>query len=174
MIRAVLDTNALVSAAIKPEGKPAQIYAQAATRYVLLCSDFIVHEIESVLPRQHIQKKYPSLVTLQLQTRFIADLRSVATMVVSRTMLKVVKEDEKDNQVLACALDGHADYLVTGDRHLLALKLFHRIRIITPTEFFNILNLTALRDSVTPKTRPENFKAMRRRFIEYLGTRHHQ
>lgn len=142
MIRAVLDTNALVSAAVKPEGKPAQIFDQAGTRYELLCSDFIVREVKSVLPRTHIQKKYTRLVTPRLQARFLADVRSVATMVEVHTTLDVVKEDNKDNQVLACAFDGRADYLVTGDHHLLDIKTFRGINILTPAQFLDVLKHT--------------------------------
>lgn len=142
MIRAVLDTNALVSAAVKPEGKPAQIFDQAETRYELLYSDFIVREVESVLPRTHIQKKYTSLVTPRLQARFLADVRGVATMVDVHTTLQVVKEDEKDNQLLACAVDGQADYLVTGDHHLLDIKTFRGINILPPAQFLDVLKHT--------------------------------
>lgn len=142
MIRAVLDTNALVSAAVKPEGKPAQIFDRAGTRYELLCSDFIVQEVEGVLPRTHIQKKYTRLVTPRLQARFLADVRSLATMIGVHTTINMVEQDNKDNQVLACAVDGQADYLVTGDHHLLDIKTFRGIKVLTPAQFLDVLKQT--------------------------------
>jgi len=52
----------------------------------------------------------------------------------------VIPEKLADNEILACALATEADYLVTGDKkHLLPLKSFRRISIISPNEFFNAL-----------------------------------
>lgn len=170
-MRAVLDTNTLVSAVIVPKGKPAQIYEQATLRFDLVSSEFILHEVATVLPRPHIQKRYTALVTPKRQAQFLAHVRSLAMVVGVHTILHVVKEDNKDNQVLACALDGHADYLVTGDHHLLDVKTFRGIKIIEPSTFLDILNITTLRGSVTPRTKPENFKAMRRAFVDYLSTK---
>lgn len=63
MIRAVLDTNILVSAAIKTEGKPAQVLRQSPARFELLTSEYILEELAEALGRPHIQNKYPHQVT---------------------------------------------------------------------------------------------------------------
>ncbi len=47
--------------------------------------------------------------------------------------------DPKDEEVLAAAIEGGANYLVTGDQHLLELRKFQGIRIVTPVEFLSVL-----------------------------------
>jgi hypothetical protein len=46
-----------------------------------------------------------------------------------------IKEDPEDNKFLSCGLEGNANYIVTGDRHLLKIKSFHNVQIITPKKF---------------------------------------
>jgi uncharacterized protein len=49
----------------------------------------------------------------------------------------VIKEDPDDNRVLECAEAGGADYIVSGDRHLLRLKVHSRIPILTARQFLD-------------------------------------
>ncbi len=49
--------------------------------------------------------------------------------------LDVIKADPKDNIILECAVAGNADYIVSGDKHLLDLKEFSGIKILKPAEF---------------------------------------
>lgn len=51
--------------------------------------------------------------------------------------LDVVKDDPDDNKVLACALAAHADYIVSGDGHLLKLGVFKNIPIVTAKDFLD-------------------------------------
>ena len=52
----------------------------------------------------------------------------------------VIKEDPPDNQFLACAIDGKADLIVSGDHHLLDLKTYQGIPIVTARDFLNRLS----------------------------------
>lgn len=139
MIAAVLDTNALISAAIKADGIPAQILALAEDRFILLTSEYILEETRGVLARKHIQSKYRLRVTSSRRREFIKELRESAIIVDVKTNLSVVSKDPKDNPVLACALDGRADYVVTGDRHLLDLEEYRGIHTVTPSQFLRIM-----------------------------------
>jgi uncharacterized protein len=56
-----------------------------------------------------------------------------------KTKLKVVKEDPKDDIVIETAYDGHVDFIVTGDRHLLELESFREIKITTVEKILKIL-----------------------------------
>jgi predicted nucleic acid-binding protein len=47
--------------------------------------------------------------------------------------------DPQDNLFLACALEGHADYVVSGDAHLLEIKYYHGVQIVTPRQFLGLL-----------------------------------
>ncbi len=51
----------------------------------------------------------------------------------------VIKEDPQDNVYLVCAEEGHAEFLVSGDAHLLALQSFRNSAIITPAKFLSLL-----------------------------------
>jgi len=53
----------------------------------------------------------------------------------------VITEDPSDNRYLECALEGDAEYIVSGDQHLVQLATYQRIRILTPKEFLGVLAL---------------------------------
>lgn len=52
--------------------------------------------------------------------------------------LNIVKADPKDNKIIECAVVGKADYVVSGDKHLLDIKEYDKIKIISPKEFLEI------------------------------------
>ena len=66
---------------------------------------------------------------------FSYQLKERAEWIRVHSSLQVIREDPSDDKFLACAVDGRADRIVTGDRHLLRLKSFRGIRIIPPAEF---------------------------------------
>jgi putative PIN family toxin of toxin-antitoxin system len=140
MIRAVLDTNVLVSAVIRRDGKPSQVISRAVVEYSWLTSEYILTETAEVFARKHIQRRYGKWLTPDVQTQFLATARAMVEFVEVHTTLTAVPADVKDNPVLACAVDGRADYLVTGDPDLLSLDAFQGIQIVTPNRFLEILD----------------------------------
>ncbi len=66
-----------------------------------------------------------------------AKLESTAEMVRPDMVLNVITDDPDDNRVLECAVKGHVDYIVTGDRHLLKLSAYEAIPIVTVREFLD-------------------------------------
>jgi uncharacterized protein len=60
-------------------------------------------------------------------------------LVIPKRKINVVKDDPDDNKFVETALEGKADYIVTQDRHLLSIKEFEGIKIVTPEEFLRIL-----------------------------------
>jgi putative PIN family toxin of toxin-antitoxin system len=106
MIRAVLDANVLVSAAIRAGGKPDQVLRLAPRRFVWLTSEFIINEVAGVLSRPHIQTKVGARVSAAERARFLATVRAIAATVEVKATVTAVQEDEKDNPVLACGVDG--------------------------------------------------------------------
>lgn len=124
--RAVLDTNIIVSALWG--GIPGQVVETwLAERYVLLISSFILAEYQSILKR--IAPDSP----LAVQFLHAIYLKSVA--ISPKESIDVIRRDPPDNRFLECALAGRADYLVSGDKHLLTLKRFRKTLILTPREF---------------------------------------
>jgi putative PIN family toxin of toxin-antitoxin system len=139
--RVVLDTNVLVSGTIVRHGLPARILALALTqRITLVVSPYLLAEYLAVIQRPHIADKYQLGSRLDLIRRFI---QANAVSVIPTSIPQVVPDDPKDDAILACALEGHAQYVVTGDEHLLRLARYRGIQILTPRDFIvNVLSET--------------------------------
>ncbi len=136
--RVVLDTNVLVSGTIVRNGLPARLVTLAIERRItLVVSSYLLAEYLAVLQRPHIAKKYPQLSgRLDLIRRF---LQANAVLVTPRSVPEVVAADPKDNAILACALEGRAQFLVSGDEHLLQLGEYRGLHILTPREMLETL-----------------------------------
>jgi putative PIN family toxin of toxin-antitoxin system len=132
MIKAVLDTNVVVSAHLSPEGPTALILDLAFSRFFrCVVSSDLLDEYEGVLWRRRFGLD-PADVA-----RCIRILRKRAILVTPRKKLSVTS-DPDDDKVLECALEGKADYVVTGNtRHFPAQ--FRGIRIIPSRQFLIIL-----------------------------------
>jgi hypothetical protein len=138
MIRAVLDANVIVSAVLTTAGNPARILdAWRTERFALLVSSAILEEVARVL-------EYPRIARLHHWPRtkireFVAELAYLGIMAPGEITLSVVRSDPADNRYLECAVEGAADYLVSGDQDLLDLREHHGIRIVTPKTFLEVL-----------------------------------
>jgi putative PIN family toxin of toxin-antitoxin system len=86
-----------------------------------------VLEYEKVLSILRRSGKQPSSI--------MATIISLCSLVDVRSTMQAVQEDPTDNQVLACAQDATADFVVSGDRHLLKLGKFEKVTILTASSF---------------------------------------
>ena len=130
-MRVVFDTNVFVSAFVVPgsQGERAFLLAQA-NRFALHTSVAILTETARVLRRKFDQDENDIKQALRQISR---------AAVVSRPVSKLrVVEDDADNRILECALEGRADLVVTGDRHLLKLKRFEGIPIVRLADFLRL------------------------------------
>lgn len=95
----------------------------------MLISPHIITEIADVL-----RKKFH---WSQWQISEVMDyIKETAAVVIPEKTVKVIKQDKADNRILECALEGKADYIISGDKkRLQALKEFRGIPIISPAEF---------------------------------------
>lgn len=135
MLKIVADTNVLVSSLIR-RGKPHELILRIDGIDVrLLSSNVLMAELTSVLAEERIAK----YVTKRDVERFLRYVGRRATLVKIRSRFKVVKEDPKDNVVLNTAYNGEAEYIVSGDKHLIPLREFRGIRIVTVSEMLDIL-----------------------------------
>jgi putative PIN family toxin of toxin-antitoxin system len=138
MMRAVLDANVFVSAVLSPNGIPAALLtAWRAEQFDLLISAAILNEISRVLRYPSIAKRH-QWTAAKLQV-FLEDLVSLAMMTPGKLTLNVITEDPADNRYLECAVEGDVDSIVSGDRHLLDLREYQGIPILTPRVFHDIL-----------------------------------
>ncbi|MDI6892738.1 MAG: putative toxin-antitoxin system toxin component, PIN family [Actinomycetota bacterium] len=139
MIRAVLDANAHVSAAIVPHGYPAKIIqAWRDGNFALITCQAILKEVSDVLKRPHIQKKYKGVDEGTIHS-LIEYLVEFAIVTPGELKIEAVSNDPDDNKIIACAVEGEAGYIVTGDPHLKDLKVYQDIQIISPREFWSLL-----------------------------------
>ena len=146
-MRVLVDTNVLISILLKPsEGGPvrALFHAFVAGRYTLLLPEWLIDELtNSVQTNPRLAKR----ISITQLNRFTALLREAAEQIAEiETPIPVVSRDLDDDYVLAYALVGNADYLVTGDKDLLALEgLIAGLEIVTPAQFVEILGRHELR-----------------------------
>ena len=118
-IRAVIDSNVIVSGVLTKEGIPAQIIkAWREEKFELLTSLEILKELVRVLHYPHIAKHFDSSEI----DGIIRLLQRYAVIVKKNLFLDVIKKDPSDNKFLSCAIEGNAKFIVSGDSHLKALK----------------------------------------------------
>ncbi len=137
MLRAVPDANILVSALISPEGNSAKICARV-NEFASCTSDAILKEVERVVHYDRIYKKYnldEAIVDQHLQK-----LRRSHIVVSGTYEVQGVVSDPDDDKFIACALEAGAGYIISGDPHLLNLKHYRDIQIVTPKAFLEILD----------------------------------
>ena len=134
-MKVVLDTNVLVSALIKA-GKPRDLFNKLVKEHQLFLSRTILEEFLEVIDDPKIAK-YTSKKDV---TVFLNTLKNFARIVQVKSKFKAVKDDPDDDAIVRAAYDSKANYIISGDRHLLALKHFKGIRILTVDEMLNALN----------------------------------
>lgn len=139
-IRAVLDTNVLVSAVISERGAPWRVLrAWRRGAFVLVTSPPLLDELQRVLLRPHVARAHKH--SEQETVAFAETLRERATVVTPQSHLDVIRDDPADNRVLEAAVAGAVDYIVSGDRHLLVLQEYAGIPIVSPVRFAAVLAL---------------------------------
>jgi putative PIN family toxin of toxin-antitoxin system len=131
-VRLVVDTNILISALFAHTSLPAHLVVLwREGRFDLLTSAAQLDELTRVTRYPKVRER----LAPALAGRLINELRDVAVMVENLPVVTLCS-DPDDNDLLAVAAAGAADFLVTGDkRHLLTIKLYERTRIITVRDF---------------------------------------
>ena len=138
MLKAVVDTNIFVSGTILSRGNPYQVLeAWRRSQFILVLSPDIIAEIEAVLRRPKIFKKYG--FTKDLLARLVNALNAEALVIQSGPIEHLADIEAADLKFLACAYAGAADYLVTGDRALLQFKTYKATRMVSPGVFLSLL-----------------------------------
>jgi putative PIN family toxin of toxin-antitoxin system len=132
-LRVVFDTNIFISAFVIPGGKAEEVYLP------VLRGDFDLYSSVAILTEtaQKLRDKF-GWPEDQI-VRLLRAISKVATVLKTRSHLHVLS-DEPDNRILECAVEAAADFIVTGDKHLLSLKNFQDIRIINLSSFLEILS----------------------------------
>jgi len=133
-MRYVFDTNVIVSALLFENSKPDQALRYALANGKVLLSLELLEELNEVLGR----KKFNRYLTSEEREEILAALVERAVLV---EIIEKVQEcrDPKDDKVLELALNGEANYIITGDRDLLVLHPFRGVVVITTDEFLKTI-----------------------------------
>ena len=135
-MKITVDTNVLISATFW-YGDSFRILERVENKEIeLILSHEIIKEYEEVLAYDEIQEKIQAKQLTMKQT--VQKIQTMATLVHPSEKINVITDDPDDNAVLECALEGKVKYIITNDKHLLKLKEFREIKIITPSEFHAI------------------------------------
>ena len=131
--RIVFDTNVLVSALMFPRSVPRQAFNLAYSTGKILASTATTLELEEVLSRKKFEKYFSMEERIQFVARFFAD----AEIIEIKEKITACR-DRKDDKFLELAVNGKADYIITGDQDLLLLHPFQNIVIISVSDYLKI------------------------------------
>lgn len=133
MLKVVIDTNVFISGLLTEGGMPSIVIKawKRTQKYQLFVTEDIIQEILRVMRRLDVEA--------EIITDWDKAIRKNAIQVDPAEKITVIKEDPQDNKFLECAIEVHADYIVTGDKHLKKLNEFEGVKIVNAKEFLYIL-----------------------------------
>ena len=135
-MKIVLDTNVLVSGTFW-SGCSFEIVKKIDLKeFVLVLSKEIIDEYYQTINSEEIIEKIENKNLIMSET--IKKVIENAVIVSPSRKVEAVKEDIDDNKILECAVESRAEYILSYDNHLLKLKEFENIKILTPEEFLKI------------------------------------
>ena len=126
-MRVVLDTNILVSAFFW-DGKERELLIKCKNRDItLIISIEILDELEKVL---NVKFKVPD----EIIQDYLKEILLFSELVFPPGRIEIINEHSNDNIILETAIVGKANLLITGDKHLLKLKTYRKVKIKRPRE----------------------------------------
>lgn len=142
MVRAVLDANVYISAAVRAAGPPGQIIERFLrdSAFEIVMSQAIVDEVLRALAYPKVRKHIRRDLDAEL---WFEDIVVLARLVAGEYELRGVSKDPDDNKYIAAAVEGRAAFVVAGDRDLLGVKEHEGIRIVSPRTFLDLLGRRA-------------------------------
>ncbi len=132
--RYVFDTNVIVSSLLFKNSNPSKAFRCALKHGEVLLSLELLEELSDVLGRE----KFDRFVTSEERDEFLETFVERAILV---EVIERVQEcrDPKDDKILELALNGQAEYIVSGDKDLLVLNPFRDVKIVTAEEFLRVV-----------------------------------
>ena len=137
-MRAVIDTNVLISGFISRESYPAKLVdGWVEKRFEPVVSEEIIREYREVFARD----RFSALGSVEERLKLLGTLLSFEHVVLVNPQERIcmVKDDPGDDIFLECAAAGECEFIISGDQHLLKLKQYKNIKVITANEFIELL-----------------------------------
>jgi len=149
MKRATVDTNIFISATFW-HGIPQQVITMFETgKATLVLSDAILAELDRKLRHKKFAAELAETgLTVDV---IVSSVRAMADLAQPADVPENAVRDPKDRMILACAVGGKADMIVSGDKDLRALNAYEGIPIVTPAQFLDILKSSSDQLSETPE-----------------------
>jgi putative PIN family toxin of toxin-antitoxin system len=134
-LKVVIDTNVFVSG-LTFKGKPREVLDLIWRGDIEACiSSFILKELEETLRKDFSWDRDQIKHTIE-------KIKARTILIQPKHKVSVIKENDDDNRILECAIEGTVQYLISGDRkHLLPLKEYQGTKIISPSDFLKLLFL---------------------------------
>jgi len=132
--RVVFDTSVLVSGIVHAGKSKLLIDAVLEEKIALVVSMPVIQEFKRVIARDKFR------LSKEQQDTIVNFVLRVGNVVRVKSSFEVFREDPSDDIILRTAYDGKADYIVSGDDHLLSLKEFRGTKIVTVADMLEILS----------------------------------
>lgn len=133
VFRVVIDSNIYISA-IFWNGNPRKVIDLGRDRKIII---FTSLDIENEIAEK-LKTKFK--LAEEEVNQVLLDFSTFTMPVKINKQILAVQDDPDDNKFIECALEGRADYIVSGDRHLLNLKGYEGIQILSASEFLKIFS----------------------------------
>ncbi len=153
MLTIVLDSNLLVSVLLTPEGESTEVLRRARAHTVCV-SSYILAEVKNTLHSPRLRKRYQ--YSDEAIERHLRGIRIFSERVEPKISLEVCAAPN-DNAVLACAVEAHADYLVTRNKKDFP-KEYAGVKVVSPQSFLALTNPALMPEQSTPTTWPMRIK----------------
>lgn len=137
-MKIVTDSNVIISAFLWQKDVKEIFDLARNHKFVICVNQEILNEIQKVL---HYHKFYSKLKLIgKTPEIIISELLEIIEIYPTKNSSEIIiKEDPADDKFLLCGLASGADFIISGDKHLLKLKSFQNIQILTPRQFINRL-----------------------------------
>ena len=132
MLKVVIDTNVFISALYLPESKPAKVVLLARRKTILnVISPPILQEVERIIKKKLLWDNSKTQSAIRRIKNFSEEVQPQERL--------AIIADDPDNRILECAVAGQADFIISGDYHLLDLENYQGMKIVNPARFLEAI-----------------------------------
>ena len=133
----VLDTNIIISGTFWTGAsfKILELVDKKEIRIIVTVE--ILKEYDKIIHSEEIIEK--TIIYQEIKIKALYKILSKATIVDPKEKIEIIRDDPEDNKFIEAAQEGKAGYIISNDKHLLKLKQYKQILIITPEEFLEVI-----------------------------------